>query len=466
MQQQGRIRQYDSKLNAIARLSDTIIIFLTFFALIDVFNVEWQDRFVWMMLIATVGFNFFAESLDAYRSWRGTQLAEEMSTIFSSWLSICFVTILADITFFHTSLYSFPYVVLWILLTPLELITWHMFVRMVLGELRSRGYNSRSVAIVGATKIGKRLENAFLEMDWFGYKLHGYYDDRQYSREQGAEEVTINGDIQTLINECKEGKVDAVYITLAMAAEKRVKDIAEQLSDSTASVYLVPDVFTFNLLNSRWVDLQGITAISIYETPFAGVNSIVKRLEDIVLSLIILFIIAIPMLFIALGIKATSRGPILFKQTRYGMDGEKIKVWKFRSMTVAEDGNKVVQATKNDKRITPFGGFLRRTSLDELPQFFNSLMGSMSIVGPRPHAVAHNEEYRQQIHGYMLRHKVKPGITGLAQINGFRGETDTLDKMEGRIRYDLQYIQAWSLLLDLKIIFLTIFKGFKSDNAY
>jgi putative colanic acid biosynthesis UDP-glucose lipid carrier transferase len=148
------------------------------------------------------------------------------------------------------------------------------------------------------------------------------------------------------------------------------------------------------------------------------------------------------------------------------MEGEKIKVWKFRSMTVTEDGDKVTQATRGDSRITPFGGFLRRTSLDELPQFFNSLMGTMSIVGPRPHAVAHNEEYRKQIHGYMLRHKVKPGITGLAQINGFRGETDTIDKMEGRVHYDLQYIQTWSLTLDLKIIALTLFRGFKSDKAY
>ncbi|MCL4151663.1 UNVERIFIED_CONTAM: hypothetical protein GTU68_031720 [Idotea baltica] len=251
-----------------------------------------------------------------------------------------------------------------------------------------------------------------------------------------------------------------------MSAEQRIKQVAEQLADTTASVYIVPDIFTFNLLNSRWVDFQGITAISIYETPFAGLNSIVKRIEDVVLSSIILVLISLPMLLIALGIKLTSKGPVFFKQSRYGVDGEPIKVWKFRSMTVTEDGDKVVQATQGDSRITPFGGFLRRTSLDELPQFFNSLGGSMSIVGPRPHAVAHNEEYRQKIQGYMLRHKVKPGITGLAQINGFRGETDTLDKMEGRVRYDLRYIQTWSLSLDLKIIFLTIFKGFKHDNAY
>ncbi|EMR14342.1 Capsular polysaccharide synthesis enzyme CpsA, sugar transferase [Methylophaga lonarensis MPL] len=184
------------------------------------------------------------------------------------------------------------------------------------------------------------------------------------------------------------------------------------------------------------------------------------------LSFMILLLIAIPMMFIALCIKTTSKGPVFFKQTRYGMDGEKIRVWKFRTMYVAEDGPKVVQATRDDPRITPFGRFLRRTSLDELPQFFNSLGGSMSIVGPRPHAVAHNEEYRSKIHGYMLRHKVKPGITGLAQINGYRGETDTLDKMEGRVKYDLQYIQNWSLMLDLKIIMLTILRGFSGKNVY
>ncbi|HBV2999050.1 TPA: exopolysaccharide biosynthesis polyprenyl glycosylphosphotransferase, partial [Klebsiella pneumoniae] len=172
------------------------------------------------------------------------------------------------------------------------------------------------------------------------------------------------------------------------------------------------------------------------------------------------------LLIIACLIKLTSPGPIIFKQTRYGMDGKPIKVWKFRSMSVMENDNKVIQATKNDIRITKVGRLLRRTSLDELPQFFNVLFGGMSIVGPRPHAVAHNEQYRNLIEGYMLRHKVKPGITGWAQINGWRGETDTLEKMEKRVEFDLEYIREWSIWLDLKIIFLTIFKGFINKSAY
>jgi len=207
-------------------------------------------------------------------------------------------------------------------------------------------------------------------------------------------------------------------------------------------------------------------AVSIYENPVSGLRGVVKRFEDIFLSLIILFIIALPMLFIAITIKLTSRGPILFRQIRYGLGGKPIKVWKFRSMKASKDGDEFLQAIKNDPRITRFGAFLRKTSLDELPQFFNVLSGSMSIVGPRPHAVAHNEAYRNIIRGYMLRHKTKPGITGWAQVNGFRGETDSLDKMRNRVMYDIDYIRKWSVLFDLKIILLTVVKGFIGKNAY
>lgn len=191
-----------------------------------------------------------------------------------------------------------------------------------------------------------------------------------------------------------------------------------------------------------------------------------KRLEDIILSLFILLLISPLLIIISLAVKITSPRPVIFRQTRYGMDGKPIKVWKFRSMVVMENDTEVKQATKDDVRVTNVGKFLRRTSLDELPQFFNVLFGEMSIVGPRPHAVSHNEQYRSLIEGYMLRHKVKPGITGWAQINGWRGETDTLDKMEKRIEFDLEYIRSWSVWLDLKIIVMTIFKGFVNKSAY
>ena len=466
---QGKIRRYDSKLNAISRLVDSGIILVTFMATTDLFQVQWESEHVWLLLFSILLFNFFAESQDAYRSWRGTQLREEISTVLFSWVTGIFILVMVDIFLTNHKLYVNIEIASWIILTPIELISWHAIVRVSLGILRSKGLNTRRVAIVGATSLGVRLEKAFQAMDWSGFRFSGYYDDRGDQcgeRRLKGHSINVIGGIEQLLVDCKNGKIDTVYVTLALSAEKRIRELTEKLADTTVSVYLVPDLFTFNLLNSRWVDYQGITAISIYETPFAGLDSLIKRTEDIVLSALILCVIGIPMIFIALGIKMTSKGPVFFKQSRYGIDGTAIKVWKFRSMTVAEDGDKVTQATKGDSRITPFGAFLRRTSLDELPQFFNSLGGSMSIVGPRPHAVAHNEEYRSQIQGYMLRHKVKPGITGLAQINGYRGETDTLEKMQGRVFYDLQYIQTWSLQQDLKIIFLTIFKGFVHKNAY
>ncbi|MEW5009255.1 MAG: undecaprenyl-phosphate glucose phosphotransferase [Cycloclasticus sp.] len=465
---QGKIRRYDSKINAISRLIDSAIIFLTFVSVLAVSHVDWTGAYLPAVFGAIILFSFFAESQDAYRSWRGTGMRAEIDAVLFSWVMSVLLLVIVDLLIFNSHVYEQVFMQAWLLLVPVELICWHALVRAVLRYFRSKGYNTRQVAIVGATPLGERLRQMFQRMDWSGLTFVGYYDDRvKVSADRRlADDAIVIGNIAQLVDDCKSGKVDTVYITLAMSAELRIKQLTEKLANSTASVYLVPDLFTFNLLNSRWVDYQGITAISIYETPFAGVDSLLKRLEDIVLSALILMLIALPMLVIACIIKLTSAGPVFFKQKRYGADGREIRVWKFRSMTVQDDGAHVKQATKGDARITPFGAFIRKTSLDELPQFFNVLTGRMSIVGPRPHAVAHNEEYREKIQGYMLRHKVKPGITGLAQISGFRGETDTLDKMEGRVLHDLRYIQTWSIRLDLKIIFLTVFKGFVDKNAY
>lgn len=277
----------------------------------------------------------------------------------------------------------------------------------------------------------------------------------------------IVGDFQELLQRAQRGEIDHIYITLPLRAEKRINQLIRELADSTVSVNIVPDFFTFNLMQSKLSSVKGIPVVSVFDTPLnSSLDGSVKRLEDLLLCAIILPIIAIPMLIIAIAIKITSPGPVIFKQMRYGVKGEQIEVWKFRSMSVCENGDSIKQATANDSRVTPLGGFLRRTSLDELPQFLNVLSGTMSVVGPRPHAVAHNEYYRKQIQGYMLRHKMKPGITGLAQISGCRGETETIDKMERRIHHDLEYIRQWSVILDLKIVVLTIFKGFVGQQAY
>ena len=306
-------------------------------------------------------------------------------------------------------------------------------------------------------------------MPWLGYNFVGFFDDRTEAEDRrlGCSQIgDLQGGFEQLLEKAKLGEIDHIYITMPLRAEKRISQFVQQLADSTVSVNIVPDFFIFNLIQSKWSNVQGIPVVSVFDTPFNALDGITKRLEDLLLCLLILPAIAIPMLAIALTIKLTSKGPIIFKQLRYGVKGEPIAVWKFRSMTVCENGDNVIQATQNDSRITPFGAFLRKTSLDELPQFLNVLQGTMSVVGPRPHAIAHNEYYRKQIEGYMLRHKVKPGITGHAQINGYRGETDTLDKMEARIHYDLEYIKQWSLWLDLKIVLMTVFKGFINKQAY
>jgi putative colanic acid biosysnthesis UDP-glucose lipid carrier transferase len=264
----------------------------------------------------------------------------------------------------------------------------------------------------------------------------------------------------------KKNRVHLIYLSLPMASQPRIKELLDQLKDTTASVYFVPDMFVTDLIQGRSDSVCGLPVISVCETPFRGPAGLLKRASDLVLASLILALISPVLLGVALAVKLGSPGPVIFRQRRYGLDGEEIVVYKFRSMTVVEDGSTIRQASKNDSRVTRLGAFLRKTSMDELPQFINVLQGRMSIVGPRPHAVAHNELYRPLIKSYMVRHKVRPGITGWAQVNGFRGETDSLEKMEGRVRLDLDYLRNWSLRLDLYIILKTIRLVFKDSAAY
>jgi putative colanic acid biosynthesis UDP-glucose lipid carrier transferase len=296
----------------------------------------------------------------------------------------------------------------------------------------------------------------------------GFFDDRP---EERSPEIPADlghrlGTLQDLVTEARAGTIDRIYLTFPMRAEDRIRGVLDRLGDTTVSVYLVPDFFVFQLLHSRWTDILGLPVISVFENPFYGIDGVAKRISDLVLGGLAMLLAAIPMAVIAVMIKLTSPGPVFFRQSRYGLDGQKIRIWKFRTMTVCEDGATAVQATHNDPRVTWFGALLRKTSMDELPQLFNVLDGNMSLVGPRPHANAQNEAFRSQIGGYMLRHKVKPGITGLAQVNGWRGETDVPEKMQKRIEFDLRYIREWSLWLDMKILVKTVFVVLSGKNAY
>mgnify|MGYP000674485586 CR=1 FL=1 len=461
----GLIREHRSKLIVLERLTDMLVIAGTLLFVLEINFMQWETWHTWWLLISIVNFQIFAEFNDLYKESRGASFSEVIRKILISWFFMVVILIVVEQFFWVMTQSNQKVFIYWCIAAPIELILLHAMILKGIGQFRRMGRNHRRVAIIGNTQLGHELEGIFQAEDWMGLNFVGFFDDRLLSRDQKQQQI-LSGNLKKIIHMAKTGEVDMIYITLALNAETKVKDILADLSDTTASVYFVPDLFVFDLLRSNLSFIQGIPVISMHDTPFYGVDSVLKRLFDVVLSTLILIIIAIPLLLIALSIKLTSPGDVLFKQRRYGFLGEEIVVWKFRSMTVSEDGESVHQAKKNDPRVTKLGAFLRRNSLDELPQFFNVLQGHMSIIGPRPHAVVHNEFYRNKISGYMLRHKVKPGITGLAQISGFRGETDTLDKMEGRVRYDLEYIQNWSLWLDVKIILLTIINCCSSSKVY
>lgn len=366
-----------------------------------------------------------------------------------------------EISNLSPSIYFQLYLLTFVILSLARMLSLFLYQALVLPNIKIR-----NIAIIGLTPAGLSIEKALIEK----YKKQKinieFYDDRSNERFSYVAKSPYIGTVSVVIDKVKTGAIDDVYIALPMVAKDRIKDAILQLSNSTVDAYIVPDLYTYKLSVSQIARIGNVHTFSIFSSPFEGLGALTKRIEDIVIGSLITLLILPVLCVVALGVKLSSPGPILFKQDRYGLGGKKIKVWKFRSMIVMENSEIVTQATKNDPRVTRFGNFIRRTSLDELPQFINVLQGSMSIVGPRPHAVAHNEEYRVLVDNYMVRHKIKPGITGLAQINGYRGETDTLDKMEKRVEYDIKYLQNWTLPLDIKIIFLTVFKGFVSDTAY
>lgn len=353
----------------------------------------------------------------------------------------------------------------WLWLSPTLLLLGNFAFRRLLPRLILMQGGPRRAVIVGLNEQGAELARRIEQNPYENIDLLGFFDDRGLER-TAESNVLIQGKLGDVAAYCKQHHVQLIYICLPMASQPRIISILDDIRDTTASVYFVPDLFVTDIIQGRMAHVSHMPVVSVCETPFTGLNALVKRVSDLAISSLILLMISPLLLLIAIAVKASSAGPVIFKQRRYGLEGDEILVYKFRSMKVCEDGQVVKQAQKNDSRLTPIGGFLRKTSLDELPQFINVLQGRMSIVGPRPHAIAHNEMYRKLISGYMIRHKAKPGITGWAQVNGLRGETETVDKMAARIEYDLDYLRNWSLGLDLKIILMTVGVVFKDQYAY
>jgi putative colanic acid biosynthesis UDP-glucose lipid carrier transferase len=324
----------------------------------------------------------------------------------------------------------------------------------------------RRAVMVGAGPLAMTVSHALAGKGLNHSELVGWFDDRGPDRLHAEPSLKRLGSLADLPGYVREHRIDEVYITLPISSQPRIAGLLESVHGTTASVYYVPDVPGIGIIQGRLHHINGVMVLGLCETPFVGINEIVKRASDVVLASLILALTSPVMLAIAIGVKLSSPGPVLFRQRRNGLDGHEITVLKFRSMTTQDDGPVIAQAGRNDPRVTRFGAFLRRTSLDELPQFINVLQGHMSIVGPRPHAVAHNEHYRQAIKAYMVRHKVRPGITGWAQVNGLRGETDSVERMQARVEYDLAYLRNWSLWLDLRIVLRTIRLMFFDRNAY
>lgn len=424
-----------------------------------------------LLLVVFLTTNIFT-LFSVYRAWRGRWLYRELTTLAAAW--ICVALCIGLITFLTKSGETFSR--LWFgwtfVLSLLGMTAFRVSMRHYLRRLRSQGLNQKKVIIAGAGSLGRRACSSILRETWAGLEPVAFFDDQHRLIGQNHKGVPVIGDLDDIPayieaqRKSDDGPIDQVWIALPLDANEKIQQLQDTLGDTASNVYFIPDVFTFALANYSVDEVVGLPIMNMSASPMNGGAGVVKRAEDVVVSALMIAILSPVLLVIALIVKLESPGPVIFKQRRYGQDGKEIFVWKFRSMSCTEDGAQVTQAQRGDSRITRVGYWLRKLSLDELPQLFNVLQGTMSLVGPRPHAVAHNEFYRTKVSGYMGRHKIRPGITGWAQVNGCRGETARIGDMEERIRYDLEYIRNWSVPLDLRILFRTVGTVMNYKNTY
>lgn len=465
----GLLKEYSRVLSLVIRVMDMVIMFAAGWAMYRYKMGSWslQINYYLAILLGTLATPAVFSSFDIYISVRSQGLIAHFAKLLQALIMLMLA--LAGLSFFTKTgeMYSRVWFISWMALACTAFLSYRCIILLALRFMRARGMNERVVVIIGAGRLGTRFAAAVQQALWTGFRILYFVDDRAAEKPATIGGIEVVQTPANLSEFLRENCVDEVWLALPLRADVRVKEIMYALRHETFNVRFVLDIFDLDLINHSVSDVAGFPVLNISASPMVGVSRFVKAIEDRILATLIVIAISPVLILIALGVKLTSRGPVFFTQQRLGWDGRIIKVYKFRTMYVHEEKlGQVTQATQHDSRVTPFGRFLRRTSLDELPQFINVLQGRMSIVGPRPHALAHNEQYKEVIHTYMQRHRVKPGITGWAQVNGWRGETDTIDKMQKRVEYDLYYINNWSLAFDLKIIFLTIFRGFINRNAY
>jgi len=460
--------------NRLFQVLDILAIILCAVLMYRIRNDFWVlkgDYQLLLLVIIFLTFNIFSW-WDVYRVQHSRWLYKSLSNLTIAWFIVALC--LSMITFFTKSGESFSR--LWVVMTFTSAYAAMIISRIAIWSYtRNQAQNldkRRSVVVIGAGELGLRACDAILEEQWAGLELVAMFDDDTSMINTDYRGVKVKGNLEQALQFIEQRRqsnkhaIKEVWIALPLSASDKIEKLQRELENTATNIFLVPDLFGADFSRYSVVESAGLMMVNLSATPMTGEYEKAKRAEDVLVSTLMAIVLSPLLLITAIAIKFESRGPIIFKQRRYGLDGKEFLVWKFRSMTVSEDGNKVPQATPSDHRVTRVGAVIRKYSIDELPQLINVLTGQMSLVGPRPHAVAHNEYYRNKVHGYMARHKIRPGITGWAQVNGCRGETEAIEKMQRRLRYDLEYIQNWSIALDARILFKTLLTVLFDKNAY
>lgn len=464
MQPIGFLREHALLFSWLLRAFDWIVVLLS--ALVAHYFTlgVWppKPQYITAIVLALTLFIAITPSFNLYRNWRGSAKTQELGTIIGAWAMV--FLLLAMLTFVTKSSISRSWAVAWCALGLTGLLFGRLLLRSFLNKMRTLGYNQRQIVILGSGNVGLQVTKTLSDSLETGFKLKAFFtNDSETLEIKSLHPEIITGKIKESFDYIASNRADQVWIAMPISKVKQIQVILKGLSHSTADIRLVPDIFGFQLINQSVSTVAGLPVVNLSLTPMDGANRYIKALEDKLLAALILLSISPLLAILAIGVKLTSRGPIFYRQERVSWYGKSFYMYKFRSMPVnVETNSGAVWAKAGENRATPFGAFLRKTSLDELPQFWNVLKGDMSIVGPRPERPVFVEKFKDEIPGYMQKHKVKAGITGWAQVHGWRGDTD----LATRIEHDLHYIENWSLWLDIKIIFMTIFKGFINKNAY
>ena len=464
-------------LSVLSRIIDIAMVALGALIAAAVHNGRWM----WLDDMQSMSLAFdcllvvvFFPALGIYLSWRGKPLMDLLFRVSSGWLVVETTGVLISFSLHRSELLSRLWLVYWAGAAIVLLMVSKTLVYTVLKGLRREGFNHKGVAIVGSAPYGKFLIEQMRSRPEAGFSPLVVFDEdsatdpyQDADAAQAIEGVPVERDFAAMIQLLRQRAIRELWLALPISKEKTIHRFVSELRNDFVNIRFIPDVRSLTLFSQPMVDLLGVPAINLAASPITDLRVLPKRVFDRLFALGALAALSPLLVVIAVMVKLSSPGPVFFRQKRKGIDGNQFEIYKFRSMKVhVETAGKITQATRRDPRITAVGAFLRRTSLDELPQFINVLRGEMSVVGPRPHALEHDDIYKDLVKGYMHRYRIKPGITGWAQINGYRGETDRIEKMMGRVKLDLYYMQNWTFWLDLKIVVLTLWKGFVGSNAY